>query len=73
MGIPFVFAFAPIPLTDEQSPLLHAAIMVRRHQEQIPVVAKPRYRIKPGIADSRPALPADVKTSATAVSDNSQI
>jgi hypothetical protein len=47
MGTSFVFAFAPVPLTNEQSPLVHAALIVRRHQEQLSVVAEPRYRIKP--------------------------
>jgi len=51
--VSFAFTFAPIPLTAEQSPLLHAAILIRRHQAQIPVVTKLRYRIKPTVDQAR--------------------
>jgi hypothetical protein len=53
MGISFVCAFAPVPLTNEQSALVHAALIVRRHQEQLTVVAEPRYRIKPAPTENR--------------------
>lgn len=43
-----IFTFAPIPLTDEQSPLAHAAALVRRRQaDALPAGAKPRHRIDP--------------------------
>lgn len=48
MSISPVFVFAPIPLTNELSPLAHAAAIVRRRlAEGNPVVAKPRHRISP--------------------------
>jgi hypothetical protein len=42
-----IFTFAPIPLTQELSPLAHAAILIRRRQAEHVVVAKPRHRIQP--------------------------
>jgi hypothetical protein len=78
MGISFVFAFAPVPLTNEQSPLVHAAIVVRRHQEKLTVVAEPRYRIKPVPAETRPArlekikLLDELKSSTKANGDDTQ-
>jgi hypothetical protein len=39
--------FAPIPLTNELSPLAHAAVIVRRRLADNPIVAVPRYRIPP--------------------------
>jgi hypothetical protein len=60
---PFVFIFAPIPLTSEQSPLLHAAILTRRNQAQIPVVAKPRYRIEPAAGQNRSTIAKDAVQS----------
>ena len=39
--------FAPVPLTNERSPLAHAAAIVRRRLADNPVVAVPRYRIPP--------------------------
>jgi hypothetical protein len=42
-----IFTFAPIPLTEELSPLAHAAILIRRRQADNVVVAKPRHRIQP--------------------------
>jgi len=47
MTISPIFVFAPIPLTDERSPLAHAAAIVRRRLADNPVVATPRYRITP--------------------------
>ncbi len=47
MTISPIFTFAPVPLTEEMSPLAHAAILVRRRQADNPVVAKPRHRIRP--------------------------
>ena len=43
-----IFTFAPIPLTEELSPLAHAAILIRKRQaETVTVVGKPRHRIQP--------------------------
>ncbi len=42
-----IFTFAPIPLTNELSPLAHAAILIRKRQADNVVVAKPRHRIQP--------------------------
>jgi hypothetical protein len=47
MSISPIFMFAPIPLTNELSPLAHAAAIVRRRLADNPVVAVPRYRIPP--------------------------
>jgi hypothetical protein len=47
MSISPIFMFAPIPLTNERSPLAHAAAIVRRRLADNPVVAVPRYRIPP--------------------------
>lgn len=47
MNISPIFMFAPIPLTDERSPLAHAAAIVRRRLADNPIVAVPRYRIPP--------------------------
>jgi len=47
MSISPVFMFAPIPLTNELSPLAHAAVIVRRRLADNPIVAVPRYRIPP--------------------------
>jgi hypothetical protein len=42
-----IFTFAPIPLTNELSPLAHAAILIRKRQADNVVVDKPRHRIQP--------------------------
>jgi len=47
MSISPIFVFAPVPLTSELSPLAHAAALVRRRMADNPVVAVPRYRIRP--------------------------
>jgi len=47
MSISPIFMFAPVPLTNERSPLAHAAAIVRRRLADNPVVAVPRYRIPP--------------------------
>jgi hypothetical protein len=47
MTISPIFTFAPVPLTEEMSPLAHAAILIRRRQADNPVVTKPRHRIRP--------------------------
>jgi hypothetical protein len=49
MTISPIFTFAPVPLTEEMSPLAHAAILVRRRQADNPVVTKPRHRIQPPV------------------------
>jgi hypothetical protein len=46
MSLPFVFTFAPVPLTDELSPLAHAAALARRRQSESQDNGKPRYRIQ---------------------------
>jgi len=46
MSLSFIFTFAPVPLTDEQSPLAHAAALARRRQAESQALAKPRYRIQ---------------------------
>jgi hypothetical protein len=58
MSISPIFMFAPVPLTNELSPLAHAAALVRRRMADNPVVAVPRYRIPP---------PAKKKTAEAAV------
>jgi hypothetical protein len=60
MSISPIFMFAPIPLTNELSPLAHAAALVRRHMADNPIVAVPRYRIPP-------TQPAKKKAAETAV------
>jgi hypothetical protein len=47
MSISPIFMFAPVPLTNERSPLAHAAAIVRRRLADNPVVAVPRHRIPP--------------------------
>ena len=48
MSISPIFVFAPIPLTNEQSPLAHAAALARRRQlEATGGDAPMRYRISP--------------------------
>jgi hypothetical protein len=44
---PFIFTFAPVPLTNELNPLAHAAILARRRQAENVTVTKPRHRIRP--------------------------
>ncbi|HUB67004.1 MAG TPA: hypothetical protein VL981_05920 [Candidatus Methylacidiphilales bacterium] len=43
---PIIFAFAPIPLTNELNPLAHAAILTRRRQAENGTHSKPRSRIR---------------------------
>jgi len=47
MSISFIFSFAPVPLTNELSPLAHAAALARRRQAENLVVTAPRHRIRP--------------------------
>lgn len=47
MSISPIFTFAPVPLTNEFSPLAHAALLVRRRQAENNVVTAPRHRIRP--------------------------
>jgi hypothetical protein len=47
MSISPIFTFAPVPLTNDFSPLAHAAVLIRRRQADNPIVAKPRHRIQP--------------------------
>jgi hypothetical protein len=47
MSISPIFTFAPVPLTNERSPLAHAAALVRKRLADNPVVANPRHRISP--------------------------
>ena len=58
MIISSVFTFAPVPLTDELSPLAHAAILNRRRQAETAAAnAKPRHRIPPApVREPEPAL-----------------
>jgi transposase InsO family protein len=49
MSISPIFTFAPVPLTNETSPLAHAAAIVRRRLADNPVVAVPRHRIRPPV------------------------
>jgi hypothetical protein len=49
MSISPIFMFAPVPLTNERSPLAHAAALVRRRLADNPVVAVPRHRIPPPV------------------------
>jgi len=50
MNLSLIFTFAPVPLSDELSPLAHAAALARRRQADNPVVAKPRHRIQPPVS-----------------------
>lgn len=50
MSIAAVFAFAPIPLTQEMSPLTHAANLTRRRQAEMETIPAPRRRQQPGVA-----------------------
>ncbi len=47
MSISPVFMFAPVPLTNEYSPLAHAAALARKRMADNPVVSIPRHRIGP--------------------------
>jgi hypothetical protein len=49
MSISPIFTFAPVPLTNERSPLAHAAAIVRRRLADNPIVAVPRHRIRPPV------------------------
>jgi len=49
MTISPIFTFAPVPLTNELSPLAHAAILIRQRQADNIIVAKPRHRIQPPV------------------------
>jgi hypothetical protein len=57
MSISFIFSFAPVPLTNEFSPLAHAAALARRRQAENPVVTTPRHRIRPPV-EKVPVEPA---------------
>ncbi len=52
-----VFMFAPVPLTNEYSPLAHAAALSRRRMAENPVVTVPRHRIAPPV-QKKPAAVA---------------
>ncbi len=57
MSISLTFVFAPVPLTEEMSPLAHAAALVRQRQAETVHVAKPRHRIQPPVSKlAEPAL-----------------
>jgi hypothetical protein len=46
--ISFIFSFAPLPLTEDRSPLAHAASLARRRQmDTQSLVGTPRHRIRP--------------------------
>jgi hypothetical protein len=47
MSISPVFMFAPVPLTNEYSPLAHAAALARKRMADNPVVTVARHRIGP--------------------------
>jgi hypothetical protein len=47
---PFIFTFAPVPLSSDLNPLAHAAILIRRRQAENGAVSKPRHRIRPPAA-----------------------
>ena len=47
MTVSFIFSFAPLPLTDEYSPLAHAASLARRRQLDVQFAGVPRHRIQP--------------------------
>jgi hypothetical protein len=49
MSISPIFMFAPVPLTNEYSPLAHAAALNRRRMADNPIVAVPRHRIPPPV------------------------
>jgi hypothetical protein len=47
MTLSFIFSFAPLPLTDEFSPLAHAASLARRRQLDGQFAGVTRHRIQP--------------------------
>jgi hypothetical protein len=47
MPLSIVFAFAPLPLNEEASPLAQVAVLSRRLQAEMPVGGTPRHRIRP--------------------------
>jgi hypothetical protein len=56
-SLPFIFTFAPVPLSSDLNPLAHAAILARRRQTESLNVSKPRHRIRPPVAKTtEPAL-----------------
>ena len=48
--------FAPVPLTNEYSPLAHAAALARKRMADNPAVATPRHRIAPPAAKKQRAM-----------------
>ena len=57
MSISPIFAFAPVPLTSERSPLAHAAVLARRRQAESHTVSGPvRHRIRPAKKTSETAV-----------------
>jgi hypothetical protein len=56
MSLSFIFSFAPVPLTEEYSPLAHAAALSRRRQAEMQAFAKPRHRIGAALDKVEPAL-----------------
>lgn len=56
MCTPTVFVFAPIPLTDELSPLAHAAALARRRQAESQLNGKPRHRISAAAHKREPEI-----------------
>jgi hypothetical protein len=57
MSLSFIFTFAPVPLTEELSPLAQAAALARRRQAEMQIPSKPRFRIQePSGKSSEPAL-----------------
>jgi hypothetical protein len=44
---PFIFTFAPVPISNDLNPLAHAAILARRRQAENLTASKPRHRIHP--------------------------
>jgi hypothetical protein len=50
MSISPIFMFAPVPLTNERSPLAHAAALARRRLAENQIVGTPRHRTKPSVS-----------------------
>jgi hypothetical protein len=49
MSISPIFMFAPVPLTNELSPLAHAAALARKRMADNPVGGVPRHRVPPPV------------------------
>jgi hypothetical protein len=54
MSISFIFTFGPVPLTNELSPLAHAAALVRRREAESKGAVKPTGRPRQRTGAAKP-------------------